>query len=612
MADQQRAHLIFSWWCGSGAFLRVLVLCWARHHAVITDGKSVNYMLVLAGLVALGAFFVRLSYHHLVPRLLVYTSGVGLHVAFPMSVLGSCNEALLIAAAMLIGELLAHPVEISRRRTHVSLHADALASLEDTPPPAFSVHPLTIRFADPRLERLYASRCFADSYPIVVAACLVMSVLFGLRAIAFPGTLVGSSMSIAALLSTLLARVGLQRMADQQRAHLVFSWLGCIVLLLWLVVIGWARHQAVIATGQPAEFVYVQAVLVGMCALSMRWSYMHLVPRLLIYTSTIAAHFAIPLSVLGPRNEALIFAASFVLVELLAHPVEMTRRISQTKALQQEVQIADAERQLAEAAAKSQATSRLYHIIKGKCGGAKAAMSALSESLPDIMQMTPETAVAQIRRRLHAPIAMLGEAEQWCHDRQVLEQLESGTYSSALTLCAVETLLSRLLRDDGEVVVDADSKHVFVDQTMLRLALEEGLSNAHKYQDPQTPLVMLAGLSEAPSRNCLHVQLCNTNRAGLPRLSSEECTRVFEAGYKAHTLSAMSDGVGLNTVAQAVRAAAGKAWLVRALWGVLCAPMHTHRTRILDAEHTSGCVYLALCRVPERILRARSRRRSTC
>jgi len=57
------------------------------------------------------------------------------------------------------------------------------------------------------------------------------------------------------------------------------------------------------------------------------------------------------------------------------------------------------------------------------------------------------------------------------------------------------------------------------------------------------------------------VQLCNTNRAGLPRLSSEECTRVFEAGYKAHTLSAMSDGVGLNTVAQAVRAAAGKAWL---------------------------------------------------
>lgn len=90
----------------------------------------------------------------------------------------------------------------------------------------------------------------------------------------------------------------------------------------------------------------------------------------------------------------------------------------------------------------------------------------------------------------------------------------------------------------------------------------------------------------------LHVTLSSTNRSGLARLTHDECKKVFEAGYatwdasrtqrrlthaqlsprsplplstlcryKAHAASAESDGIGLDTVAKAAKAASGNAWL---------------------------------------------------
>ena len=113
------------------------------------------------------------------------------------------------------------------------------------------------------------------------------------------------------------------------------------------------------------------------------------------------------------------------------------------------------------------------------------------------------------------------------------------------------------------MATSTDAHRVAVDESVLTIAVEEALSNACKYQCPQTRLTMLAELDSLPNGStALHVQLRNTNRAGLPVLSNEDCERVFQAGYKVHTVSAMSDGVGLDTVAQAVRAANGRAWLV--------------------------------------------------
>jgi signal transduction histidine kinase len=103
---------------------------------------------------------------------------------------------------------------------------------------------------------------------------------------------------------------------------------------------------------------------------------------------------------------------------------------------------------------------------------------------------------------------------------------------------------------------------VSVDQTMLRLVLEEALSNALKYREPGTFLSAYAALeAHAADTSVLHIRLSNNNRTDLPRLSDTECARVFEPGYKARATSAMSDGIGLDTVARATSAAGGKAWL---------------------------------------------------
>ena len=119
---------------------------------------------------------------------------------------------------------------------------------------------------------------------------------------------------------------------------------------------------------------------------------------------------------------------------------------------------------------------------------------------------------------------------------------------------------------------------------MLRLTLQEALSNARKYREPGTPIVATARLGRAPRRHpedlpadmegveardgegvrreveaggrcdgALYVSVANQNRHGATPMGARECARVFEPGYKAHASSHLSDGLGLDSVARAVR-----------------------------------------------------------
>ena len=109
------------------------------------------------------------------------------------------------------------------------------------------------------------------------------------------------------------------------------------------------------------------------------------------------------------------------------------------------------------------------------------------------------------------------------------------------------------------------------DVGMLRICVEEGLSNARKYGEPSCELILRASLEErgevreesgeASALVTLHIELDNVNRAGVAPLSAEECLHVFEEGYKAHTSAAGSTGIGLHTTTKAISAASGKALL---------------------------------------------------
>ena len=52
---------------------------------------------------------------------------------------------------------------------------------------------------------------------------------------------------------------------------------------------------------------------------------------------------------------------------------------------------------------------------------------------------------------------------------------------------------------------------------------------------------------------------------GTECLTPEQCNLAFEPGYRTHTASTTSDGIGLDTVRKAVHAAHGRAWLATVL-----------------------------------------------
>ena len=102
---------------------------------------------------------------------------------------------------------------------------------------------------------------------------------------------------------------------------------------------------------------------------------------------------------------------------------------------------------------------------------------------------------------------------------------------------------------------------------MLRICIEEGLSNARKYREPSSEIIMRAfieepcGVDEESALVTLHVELDNVHRAGVAPLSAQECLHIFEEGYKAHTSTASSTGIGLHTTIKAIGAASGNALL---------------------------------------------------
>jgi len=153
---------------------------------------------------------------------------------------------------------------------------------------------------------------------------------------------------------------------------------------------------------------------------------------------------------------------------------------------------------------------------------------------------------------LITPITHLGEAVEWCHRRQVFVQLEQKTYVSRATSVEINEILEYSLAGSG--MLHSSINHmVAVDTTVLKLALDEIMSNALKYRRKDTRIRM-----DAHFRNgFVHISVTNVNPHDFTALSDDECRRVFEPGYKSHVASAMSDGVGLDSVSRAVAAADG-------------------------------------------------------
>ena len=207
--------------------------------------------------------------------------------------------------------------------------------------------------------------------------------------------------------------------------------------------------------------------------------------------------------------------------------------------------------QLRIAAANRKADSRLNHVVKGLCGGA----NGLLESLQVVLKLGGTELAGNSDRLLTQVREMLADASDWCHKRQIFVSLEARTYDSNQVDCALCNVLNRLVGADGLVESVSAAR---VDVSVLILSVQEALSNARKYRSPASNVRVKAELVDDQT---LHVTIDSLNQKGLNRMTDEECKRAFAAGSKLSGSTYMSDGIGLDSVAAAVAAASGHAWL---------------------------------------------------
>uniref|UniRef100_A0A7S4F409 Response regulatory domain-containing protein n=1 Tax=Chrysotila carterae TaxID=13221 RepID=A0A7S4F409_CHRCT len=205
---------------------------------------------------------------------------------------------------------------------------------------------------------------------------------------------------------------------------------------------------------------------------------------------------------------------------------------------------------------KVAANMRLTHTIKGKCGTANSLAFAVISCLQGIC-------IEQVQRALqlvHRMRFLLEEAEWWCNHRQLCVHLELGTYQTKRTACDVKARIKQLVGCNGDVDKCAFTS-CSVDATVLGLAMDEAFNNAQKFRERGTKIAISMQVEEDDGQSMLHVQMDSTNRANVPLLTTEQCLRVVQCGYKKHDLSAFSDGVGLANVQQAAHAVGGRIWL---------------------------------------------------
>ena len=286
--------------------------------------------------------------------------------------------------------------------------------------------------------------------------------------------------------------------------------------------------------------------------------------KLVVAVGPVVAHTITPIWGIGRWNEAKLMATAGVLGTATGYALEVMLR----KTFYEECMKAQM------AAANAKADARLNHVIKGLCGGGSAILRTI---VPSLQQGGDQRAA----RLVNDVLEMLSQVAGWCHKRQFFVQLESSTYTTQRAPFAIGQMALDLVGNVGTVC--AQPSTVSVDAIVLRLLLEEGLSNARKYRRAGTPVMIKLHLQHSPSNGdgapdamgssgaegkeeeeegWLHMEMISVNHEQVPRMTVEECTRVLQPETKGRgIMSTTSDGLGLDTAAAAARAAGGCVWL---------------------------------------------------
>jgi hypothetical protein len=150
---------------------------------------------------------------------------------------------------------------------------------------------------------------------------------------------------------------------------------------------------------------------------------------------------------------------------------------------------------------------------------------------------------------------------KWCHQRQMFQQIQSGTYSKRSTANLLSVWSAELTSIyNVEVHLPATDKCVSLDWGPIEVAMYDGLTNARKYGLQSTkPWVEV---EFADTEDELIIRVCNVADPNSPDITCEDALR-FCSGEKGSYHSSgsevlsdhlqLSDGVGMSNAMKAAQ-----------------------------------------------------------
>ena len=196
------------------------------------------------------------------------------------------------------------------------------------PPTSARVPPVASPFADPALEAAFAAHAFRESLPLVVAFYLAQGFALGIMASAEPEFRPSANLFFAGVLAMAGLRMGVRCMADQVRAHAVFSWGSCLAALLCIVGLFVLDRRSMLPRGTTSlQMLAVESVLSWLGALCARLCGLTAAPRRIAIVCMALARIWLPhYSALGRAADVAGLVGGLLLGELFGHAVELRRR----------------------------------------------------------------------------------------------------------------------------------------------------------------------------------------------------------------------------------------------------------------------------------------------
>jgi hypothetical protein len=150
---------------------------------------------------------------------------------------------------------------------------------------------------------------------------------------------------------------------------------------------------------------------------------------------------------------------------------------------------------------------------------------------------------------------------KWCHQRQMFQQIQSGTYIKRLTANLLSAWSAELTSIyNVEVHLPATDNCISLDWGPIEIAMYDGLTNARMYGLQSTKPWVEVELAE--SEDELIIGVCNMADPSGPGITREDTSRYFRGEKGSYHSSGsevlselvqISDGVGLSNAVKAVQ-----------------------------------------------------------